>query len=181
MFSPPEDFSACAAVTLRDARDDSVSDLRKIIMRLRANWGHAPARQHKRAPVDSKKRNSHLANHVGDFLEHREICRSSHKTPHVPIAGTSTASMLNGKVQVGILFSEENLAIHAMHMFSENSLLFQGLLKNPQEAWDAFRSGWLDICGPPKSFQMDEGGAGKKEAWADLRAERQITMQFQGV
>ena len=42
-FVPPKDFSACTAATLGDARDDSISDPKKIIMKLHVNWGHASA------------------------------------------------------------------------------------------------------------------------------------------
>ena len=52
-FVLPKDFSACAAVTLGDARDNSISDPKKIIMKLHVNWGHALAIQLKRVLVDS--------------------------------------------------------------------------------------------------------------------------------
>ena len=44
-----------------------------------------------------------MANHVGAVLEHCETCRAFDKTPRVPIAGASAASMFNGKVQVDLL------------------------------------------------------------------------------
>ena len=44
-FAPPRELSACTAVTLGDAQDDNISDLKKNIMKLRANWGHASATQ----------------------------------------------------------------------------------------------------------------------------------------
>ena len=40
-FAPPREFSACSAVTLGDAQDDSNTDPKKVIMELHANWGHA--------------------------------------------------------------------------------------------------------------------------------------------
>ena len=42
-LAPPREFPACTAVTLGDARNDSISDPKKIIMKLHANWGHASA------------------------------------------------------------------------------------------------------------------------------------------
>ena len=47
-FVPPEEFSARTAVALGGARDDSVFGPRKIILKLRVNWGYASARQLKR-------------------------------------------------------------------------------------------------------------------------------------
>ena len=40
-FPTPRKFVACTAVTLRDAQDEGVEGPKKIIMKLRANWGHA--------------------------------------------------------------------------------------------------------------------------------------------
>ena len=42
---PPKELPACTAVTLGDARDGSISDPKKIIMKLHVNWGHASATQ----------------------------------------------------------------------------------------------------------------------------------------
>ena len=52
-FAPPREFSACTAVTLGDAQGDGISDLKKIIMKLHANWGHASATRLIRVLVDS--------------------------------------------------------------------------------------------------------------------------------
>ena len=62
-FAPPENFSACTAVTLGDARDDSVSGHRKIITKLHVNWGHASARQLKRVLVNYHSANYHSENY----------------------------------------------------------------------------------------------------------------------
>ena len=40
-ITPPRRFSACKAVTLRDAGNAETSDPGKIITKLHINWGHA--------------------------------------------------------------------------------------------------------------------------------------------
>ena len=103
-FVPPEEFSACTAGTLGDARGDSISDPEQIITKLHANWGHASANQLKRELVDSDGGMSHLANRADEVLENCDVCRAFDKAPRVPIAGTSAVSMFNEKVQVDLLF-----------------------------------------------------------------------------
>ena len=65
-FVPPKDFSACAAATLGDAQDDSISGPKKIIMKLHVIWGHAAANKPNRALVDPEGGNSHLVNFADD-------------------------------------------------------------------------------------------------------------------
>ena len=40
-FETPHTFAACKAVTLRDARDGSLTDPKKIAMKLHVNWDRA--------------------------------------------------------------------------------------------------------------------------------------------
>ena len=94
-FVPPKEFSTCAAATSGDARGDSISDPKQIIMKSGVNWGHASASQLKRALVDSDGGNSHLVNFAGDVLDQCDVCRASDQAPHIPIADTSVASMFN--------------------------------------------------------------------------------------
>ena len=54
LFQTPQLFSACKAVTLRDAGNADVSDPSKVIMKLHVNWGHASATQIKRVLVDAE-------------------------------------------------------------------------------------------------------------------------------
>ena len=72
-FGPPNVFSASKTATLGDARDVSVSDPKKISMKLRVNRGHMSANQLKRALVDSESGSSHLANFADDVLVHCDI------------------------------------------------------------------------------------------------------------
>ena len=67
-----------------------------------------------------------------------------------------------------------------MDMFPKYSLLFAVQSGNPREVWGNLSSGWLGFCGPPKSIQFDEGGEQKHGIRADLCAERQVKLQFQG-
>ena len=96
------------------------------------------------------------------------------------MAGTSTASIFNGKAQVGPLFLGDIVAPRAMDMHSKYSMFLLAQSKNPREVWDTFCGGCLGIFGPPKSIQMDEGGERQDEIWTDSCAERCIKLQFQG-
>ena len=173
-FSTPKKFVACTAVTLRDAQDEGAEDPKKIIMKLHANWGHASASQLKRILVDSDGGMSHLVAHVDSVLGNCEVCRAFDKAPHLPIAGTSSVSCFNERVQVDLLFLDDIIAAHAMDVFSKYSLLHRVKSKNPQEVWDVFCASWLGTFGPPKCLQMDEGGEWKNEVWADYCSERRI-------
>ena len=108
--------------------------------------------------VDSDGGMSHVVAHVDSVLETCEVCRAFDKAPHLPIAGTSSVSCFNERVQVDLLFLDDIIAAHAMGAFSKYSLLRQVKSKNPQEVWDVFCAGWLDAFGRLKSIQMDEGG-----------------------
>ena len=123
-FEPPRGFSARAAATLGDARDESASDPRGTITKLRVNWVGASARQLKRVLADSESGNSELANYVDEVPEHGEICQVFDKAPHVPTAGTPAVSMFNEKVQVDLHFWDEIFALRAILMFPKHSLLY---------------------------------------------------------
>ena len=72
-FVPPKDSSACTAVTSGDARDDSISDPKKLTMRLHVNWGHASATQLRRVLVDSDGGMSHLVSQVEDVFGNCDV------------------------------------------------------------------------------------------------------------
>ena len=142
-FVPPREFPACAAATSGDARDDSISDPKKIIMKLHVNWGHASATQLKRVLVDSDGSMSHFAPHLEAVLGKCDVCRAFDKAPHVPIAGASAVSMFNEKAQVDLLFLGDLVVAHAMDVFSKYSLLRPEQSKNPQALPGAFR--WMGV------------------------------------
>ena len=111
---------------------------KRIIMKLHANWGHASASQLKRILVDSDSGLSHLVAHVDSVLDTREVRRVSDKAPHLPIAGTSSVSCFNERVQADLLFLDDIIAARAMDVFSKYSLLRRVKSKNPEEVWDVF-------------------------------------------
>ena len=123
-------------MTLGDAREDSLSDPKKIITRLRVYWGHASATQLKRVSVDSEGGSSHYVTHDAEGLGNCDVRRAFDKAPHVPNAGTCAVSMFCEKVRVDLLFLGDLIVLHAMDMFSEYSLLLPVHSKNPQEVWD---------------------------------------------
>ena len=102
-------------------------------MKLHVNWGRASAKQLKQVLADSKGGIFRWVNCVDEVLQQRETCRASDKAPHVPTAGTSTASMFSEKVQVDLLFLGDITALQDMGMFSKFSLLLPVQSKNPQE------------------------------------------------
>ena len=52
--TPQRTFAATKPVTLGDVRDGTLSDPKKIVMKLHSNWGHSSAQQIERALVDSE-------------------------------------------------------------------------------------------------------------------------------
>ena len=180
-FVPPKEFAACTAGTLGDARDDSISDPKKIIMKLHIIWGRASANKLKRVLAGSEECASHSVDFAGDILEQCDVCKAFDQAPHIAIAGTSAVSTFQEKVRVDLLFPDALIALRGMDMFRKNSLLSPVLPKNPKEVWDVFCRGWLGTFGPTRCLQMDEGGEWKDEIRTDLRAERRIKLQFHGV
>ena len=59
-----------------DAFDGFPSDSKKLVMKLRVNWGHASAHQLRRVLVDSDGGNAHLLTCADEVLEQREVCRA---------------------------------------------------------------------------------------------------------
>ena len=100
---------------------------------------------------------SHLATHVDAALGDCDVWRVFDKAPHVPIAGTSTASALNEEVRADPLSLDDITALRAMDMPSKCSLLLPDQSR-AAVGWDVSCSGWLGIFGPPKTIQMDDGG-----------------------
>ena len=101
-FTPPRTFSGYEVATPGDARDGALSDPQKIIMKLRANWGRASARQIIRAMVNPGGDNLRLLQHVNEVSEHCEVCRSLDCAPHVTIAGTPSVSTCYDKLQADL-------------------------------------------------------------------------------
>ena len=155
-------------------------DPKTIIMKLHVNWGHASVSELKRALVDSEGSHSHLVNFVDETLEHCDVCRAFDKALYVPIAGTSMASEFNEKLQVDLLFLDDNIALLAIDAFSKYPLLLPAKSKNPQEVWGVFCNRWMGTFSLPKCIQIDEGEEWGNGVRTDFCAERRIKLQFQG-
>ena len=67
--------------------DACLSDPKKIIMKLRVNWGHASAQQWKRALAGSDGVNMHLADYAGVVSGRREGRRAFLQGPACAYSG----------------------------------------------------------------------------------------------
>ena len=123
-FEPPT-LPARNAAALGDASGPGASAPKKIATKLHLNWGRASARQLKRVLVDVGGDTQKLLGRAGKVLSQREICRAFGKAPQLPIAGTSSASLLFGKLQEILLFSDEATALHSMDTCAKIPLLNQ--------------------------------------------------------
>ena len=112
-----------------------------------------------------------LANCVDEVLEHCEVCRSFDKAPHV--------SMINGKLQADVPYLDDLIALHAMDVYRQYSLLNPARSKNPQEAWGASRRAWVGVLRQPKSLQGGRGGDWQNEIRTDLCPGRSTSPNFQ--
>ena len=102
-------------------------------MKVNVNWAHASAQQLKRALVDSAGGKTHLQNYMDEMSGHCEVCCAFDDAPHVPIAGTSTKSMLNWKVQAGPFLLGELAVLRAMDVYLESFSIAPTRSKSPQK------------------------------------------------
>ena len=93
-FGSPHTLWACREVKLGDATDTCSSDAKEIILKLHVNRGHTTAHQLKHVSIDCERETKGLANYVDAELGQCGISPAFGKAPHIPIAGTSTASLL---------------------------------------------------------------------------------------
>ena len=92
----------------------------------------------------------------------------------MPIDGTSTVAMFNEKLQAGVSFLGDNIALRAMDAVSKYSVLIPARSKIPQKVRDTSRKSGIEVFGPPQCSLMDEGGEWENDAWAELRSDRRI-------
>ena len=59
---------------------------------------------------------------MAEELQQCEVRRTVDKAPHLPIAGTASGSPFNGKLQVGLLFSGDTIALHVIDMSPKYAL-----------------------------------------------------------
>ena len=103
-------------------------------MKLHVNWGHASARGPKRVTADSGGDTVVCAHDVDEVFEPCAVCRALDKAAHIPIADAPAASPFNGKLQGGLLLSEDAIALRAAGVFSKYPLLIPVRNENPEEA-----------------------------------------------
>ena len=65
----------------------------------------------------------HQLLHVDEVTENCEVCRASDRALHVPINGTSTAGMLNTKLQVDLPFLDDLIALSVMDLIPKYLLV----------------------------------------------------------
>ena len=119
-----------------------------------------------------------LMNFAYRVLRQREACRAFDTAPHLPIAGTSTASSFNEKPLVDLPFFDDAIPSRAAGIYSEQFLLIRLRLENPSEAWGAFCSSRIAIFVGPECVQMDEGGERANGNSTDLRLGGRIKLPF---
>ena len=121
-FDPPRTLPARKSVALGDEVDSRLSGPKDNIMKLHANWGHAPAQQLNGVLVDSDRELMGSINVAEESPQQREVCCAYDKAPRRPIAGASRASSFSEKPHADLLFSEDAIASRAMDMYSKHSL-----------------------------------------------------------
>ena len=117
------------------------------------NWGHAPAHRLTRILVDAEGAKQRLLDCVGEVVRQREVCRAFERAPHLPSAGTSSASSLSVKIQVDRLFLDDATVLRTIDMCSKHSALDRPCPKNPLEVRDAFAGSRSAAFGRPGRFR----------------------------
>ena len=84
-----------------------------------AHWRHAVARGRRRTVVDSEGAHERPLSCASDEVWQCEMCQA----PLLPLAGASTSSSFNENVQVDLLFPDDVIALRAIGLYSEYSLL----------------------------------------------------------
>ena len=143
-------------------------------MKLRVNLGHASAQKLGRVSVVSYEATLRGCG-VGTLCGFRD----PDEAPRLPITAPPAVSIFSEELRAELFFSGDVIALHAMDVLPEYSLLMPARPKNPQEILGALRNSRIGVSGPPQSVRMDEGGEWKNGVWAELRSERRITLRFQ--
>ena len=98
---------------------------------------------------------------MDDVAPLRDACRAFAKAPRIPISGTLSVSMPNGRLQMDLIFSDDIIALHIMDVFSKYSILARARSEYPQEAWDASLPSWRGSLAPPKVCIWTKGASGR--------------------
>ena len=139
--------AALTSSTLGEAVDGEKCDPREIVRKLHVNWGHASSQQLKRAMAEADGRANSLIQYVDEVVGNCDVCKAFDSAPAIPVAGTSSVSAFNEKLQVDLLFLDDIIVLHVLDLFSRYSLLAPVRSKNPEEVWDAFCNSWIAVFG----------------------------------
>ena len=60
---------------------------------------------------------------MDDVVAQCDVCKAFEKAPHIPISGTSSASMLYERMRKKSLFLSDIIALRIMGVFSKYSML----------------------------------------------------------
>ena len=134
---PPSRSAAFRAVALGGALDPGACYPKKIAMKLHLNRRHASTRKLKRVLVEADGDSQGLLECADEVPRQCGVCRAFDKAPHLPAAGTSPVSSFREKLQAGLLLLDNAVALRAMDVSSECSLMVQVSPKNPLGVRDA--------------------------------------------
>ena len=101
-----------------DAADSSLPDPTEILEKLLLKRGHAPPRRMKRAPVASDRGAMDLLRYMDEVLRRCGMCGALEAAPHLPNAGSSSASSFNGNLQADLLCPDDAIALHSKDVYS---------------------------------------------------------------
>ena len=154
----PPIHNALTSSALGEASGGEKSDSKEIARRLHVNWGRAPAQQLERTMAEAERKAGRLIPLADYVVKECDVCRACFVAPAILVAGTSSTSFFNDRVQVDLLSSDDLIILHVLDLFSRYSVFVPGRPKNPEEVRDAFSASWIAVFGKPKIVQMDEGG-----------------------
>ena len=109
--------------------------------------------------AEADGRTNSLVQYEDEVVGNCDVCRAFDSAPSIPVAGTSSVSASNEKLQIDLLFLGDIIVLHVLDLLSRYSLLAPARSKNPEEVWDAFCNSWIAVFGKPRIIQMGEGGA----------------------
>ena len=99
---------------LKSGLNTGPQDACGIARKLHLNRGHASPHQLKRLSVDVEGADELLSAVAWDAEGQCEVCHASGRAPHPQVAGATSVSALNGKVQPNRLFPHNAIALRAM-------------------------------------------------------------------
>ena len=68
------------------------------------------------------------------MVDERDVCVALEEVPHLPVAGPFSVWAFNEKLQVGLPFLDNSIALHAKDLSSRYSILVIVFSGNPLEA-----------------------------------------------